>query len=146
MSPTGSGDGTSMQSSSTKSSSEGSSLNSYSSEGSSSTLSCVCPPTYTGPLCEVSLVPTCPGDLCNTVYSSAHYIFRSDEGDFVQLPSTSNYCSSIHGYCSEPVPGGDMCTGCQCDFRYTFIDSIGVCKDYYSGNLDSCVLASVGCI
>lgn len=99
----------------------------------SSTLSCLCPPSHTGLYCEVPLGPSCPGDICTAVYTSSSAIFRADEGDIIKLTSDTNYCSSIHGYCVDPIPGGGLCGGCHCDFRYTYREDTGRCEDYYSG-------------
>ena len=104
----------------------------------SSKVSCLCPPSYTGLYCEVSLEPSCPDDICTAVYTSSFTIFRADEGDIINLASDSNYCSSIRGYCVNPVSGRDLCGGCKCEFRLTYREDTEMCEDYYSGNWLHC--------
>lgn len=99
----------------------------------SSTFSCLCPPSYTGLYCEVSLEPSCPDDICTAVYTSSFTIFRDDEGDIIELASDSAYCSRIQGYCVKPVSGRDLCRGCHCNFRLTYREDTEMCEDYYSG-------------
>ena len=65
-----------------------------------STLSCVCPQDYTGPLCETPVISNCPSDLCDVVYNSGYDVFRSDEGDLIQVSAYAQVvatCSSMHG-------------------------------------------------